>query len=539
MDSETIGTTSVNGGSLSGTQPVLNHDVLIAIMSVSCRDTVAKLMRTCWTLYRAGAKFILANNVIHIADGSKPDNGLPVSKFCRFLSAQGGRRLPYLHYLHIGHQQPLDFVFIALLADASQLRALSLQDTEDLLASYPPLIRVISQELPSLRYLCFREAGEQASEVLRQMHTPLETLDVDFDRDEVPAGPWGPVGYYWHPTVLCANFADSLQSLNFTNLAQNEPAGTDTVYPKVHTLLLEDDTPLARPYIRSFPNVKTLHVYSTREEWHSSLHNADMAFLSAHRQRNIDNQLSRGTWPTLEVFTGNVIGLFMLGLACHVRRLVFKPVEPWTLQLLRPAMDSVRPEYLELWFRLEDLVEQLAREDAGENTGPPRVLSFLGAASLKQLELRISVWKADFDEDVSHPMATIRNALHSVSQLTSLRIGLYPSPTLGPRDLPNTDLDGDDEDSEESGRSTPSAHDGTPPLPARAESSLMAFDPESYARDIAAEVPSLQSVQIAVEGPCHGYVWIACLDRFARSEANVRCQKRTYAHYTNGIFQWL
>ncbi|KAI0768464.1 hypothetical protein BD413DRAFT_125826 [Trametes elegans] len=73
----------------------------------------------------------------------------------------------------------------------------------------------------------------------------------------------------------------------------------------------------------------------------------------------------------------------MLGITCHITRLVFFDVHKMCLNLLGPILDQVTPLYLELWLRCVQL--------SSEQSRLPAVLASPGAGSLKELVLHIEV----------------------------------------------------------------------------------------------------------------------------------------------------
>ncbi|KAI0768465.1 hypothetical protein BD413DRAFT_125825 [Trametes elegans] len=116
----------------SGTQPRLNYDVLILIMSFSCRADISRLMKPSRILYLAGAKYLLHDKIklynwpVHI-----------LSSLCCFLAAEGGRRFRHLRSLGIPILSSVDSVGLnavsTLFTRASCLETLSLRCAEDLL----------------------------------------------------------------------------------------------------------------------------------------------------------------------------------------------------------------------------------------------------------------------------------------------------------------------------------------------------------------------------------------------------------------------
>ncbi|KAI0768463.1 hypothetical protein BD413DRAFT_614345 [Trametes elegans] len=502
---------------LRGIHPVLDYDILTAVMSVSCRDTASKLMRTCWTLYHAGARYILDGGV-NIGDNFV---GSLMPSLSMFLVAEDGQRLQYLRCLRIGRiSQPLDPDFVSLLARASHLEYIIILHAENLLTSNPTFGHMISQELLSLRRLNLNRAGEKTVEVLRQMRAPLVSLVISFvDIREFSSNSQGQEQQPWYPAVFCAKLATSLQTLRITPEILDEPFGGSMTYPKLHNLLLLDNAPLTRSYIQACPSLRDLGVLTMRQPWDAE-DEQNFPEPAAIRRRNMEDQVSLGTWPGLEEFSGNVAALYLFGLTCPVRRIVFEIVEDWSFPLLAPAIGQTRPKYLELWLSCEQLSEYRASYLTDALKSP-------GAASLEQLDLRLCIQNHDLDEEVHTVLGMLRDTLIHM-QLKSLRLGLYPAQSLDPY-RPYSYYYHDTSLTTDQLRELPL-------LPI--ELLLREYDFERYAQEVFAGTPSLKHAQLAVEGPRHEQVRIVHVDRSEGGDIVVRKQHKKYPHAIDGAFEW-
>ena len=395
--------------------PELNFDILFTIMSFAHNPGIARMMRTCSTLYHGGAKLLLSEPVQLATDGA-------VISFCFFMLAEKRARFRYLRALTLDtgllHESAARGL-VVILRRMAHLTALSLANAQDLLRSARDLPDALAG-LPALRTLSIANADRRACELLRALPpgaTRLTALRLEFgyvgedmeifyetiDPDDLPD---------FHPVALCAAVAPTLERLSvaYCNTAGTEMWGpaAPVVYPRMRTLELQDEWPLMRPYIRAFPNLVRLTIRSNREEYGEDL--SSMAdWFDENRQVNMEDQLVNAQWHHLEEYDGAVIGLYLAGLPCRIPRVKLWLVEEEHLPLLDPILTDAKPTELDM--RVRGLLLDL---DA-----PKSILSSLrqdGCASLTALRLNLDICNKDRHKDVVQalvcPVAALEPWLH-------------------------------------------------------------------------------------------------------------------------------
>ena len=313
-------------------RPVLNYDILLAIMSqCDSQSTISRMMQTCRYLSDKGDRYLLRNGVTIRSVSA-------LHGFFRFLEPEGsdGVRLRFLRGLTLEMQDvrgPLAARLVELVARMTHLENLALVHSEYILKNVPGLSEAICN-LRSLRNLSIGSASRKACETLQGLRSPLEqcTLRSYASEDEASREPFRDslrVGKYpeYHPTVLCEAFSTSLQELTVvygclgpTIRAFDPPA----IYPNLRRLSLTNPERTAHTYIRAFPNLEWLALWSHHEmhEQCGRLERVPINYdLEKVRARNIAQREAHGTWEHLQECTGDVQGLFILDLTCHVPRL--------------------------------------------------------------------------------------------------------------------------------------------------------------------------------------------------------------------------
>ena len=330
----------------------LTYDNLLHVISVSLyANEAVKLMATCQFLYHEGAKIALKRAVA-------VRNPKQLSSFLKFLRAENLTRCRHLRQLELWACYPeLDLAqelaeTIPLLVNIQHLR---LYSVEEIFEPYPALLSAFAG-LTSLRHIELYGAGGVACELLSTLRAPLITASIDFlgDSDErifdhLDFDEWEK----YHPTRLLANFASTLEELQcIAWYTTSEPVFPGTVYSNMRKLSIElHDFPLRMDaFARAFPNLTDLRV---RTEYHrGDIAHADFESIQASRHTNLFTwrQLG-GAWRNgLEHFSGCLVDLYGVGLACPIRRVTIVDASPDGLStdVLATVLRAARPVHLKL-----------------------------------------------------------------------------------------------------------------------------------------------------------------------------------------------
>ncbi|KAM5530678.1 hypothetical protein V8D89_015650 [Ganoderma adspersum] len=330
----------------------LTYDTLLHVISVSLYASEAvKLMTTCQFLYHEGAKIALKRPVA-------VRNTKQLTSFLKFLRAENLSRCRHLRQLELWACYPepdLAQELVETIPLLGNIRHLRLYSVEDILEPYPALLSAFAG-LTSLRHIELYGAGGVACELLSTLRAPLITASIDFlgDSDErifdhLDFDEWAK----YHPTRLLANFAPTLEELQcIAWYTTTEPVFPGTVYPNMRRLSIElHDFPLRMDaFARAFPNLTDLRV---RTEYHGGdIAHADLEGIQASRDTNLSAwQQLGGTWRNgLEHFSGCLVDLYAVGLACPIRRVTIVDALPDgpSTDMLATVLRAARPVHLKL-----------------------------------------------------------------------------------------------------------------------------------------------------------------------------------------------
>ena len=308
-------------------QPTLNLDVLHNIMLYACRDAVAKMMQTCHILNHEGVKYLMGRDIClcssrdvvsfteFLVAGLRYTNGVPeavhrLSNLIILTLAFRERNHPAIEASTESWEDPgppTEFFFRVLGPLAVNLTQLSIYEAEDLFAAHPPLADTIAN-LTSLKILKLSFVGEQCAKMLRSLRSQLIDVDlnacnadeVEIDEDDV------------NPIRLLENSQATLKRLSITYTASS---ASGPCYPNVRVLSLSYiSEPITWHYVRAYPNTTSLLTSMCGDEgWNDDVEPC--------RERNIALQKARGSWSSLQYFSGTVYELYILGLTCHVTKL--------------------------------------------------------------------------------------------------------------------------------------------------------------------------------------------------------------------------
>ncbi|KAL1952133.1 hypothetical protein VTO73DRAFT_1282 [Trametes versicolor] len=392
-------------------------------MSFCDKHTLTRIMGTCPTLRREGAKLLLDGHV------SIRDLRALVS-FIFFIKVHKPAILYHLCSLNlaVGTIHPnLALILVRILAHSRNLQSLSLSHTRDLFASHL-VVRDLICQLRSLRHLTLHRCGKFFGNKLI-LKAPLISLTISYITPEpffdTLSDQDGPM---YHPMLLCASVSPVLESLDIQYSRQYGAVIWKSPYTfsKMRTLVIHDNMPYTAPYTTSFPNLTHLTISTTHQQRGTDLDSGAEA-IEDHRTLNETAQSVCGTWSRLEHLTGDVAGLYLLAPSCSVGNLTVAPIsETLHLEYLFSVLMDTEPEALDLTMTIA-LLEHAWPDFATD-------LTKAGTTLFTSLTLAVSVGPlgADEDEDfaIEDIMDTFINAMRDY-KLHSLKLTLYPLPPPG------------------------------------------------------------------------------------------------------------
>lgn len=323
--------------------PNLIFDVLLHVISLADIATQSRVMKTCKSLYRYGARELLRSIEVHIPTEAK------LHSFLLFMHADPSVRIPCLRGLSIYREIRISSQTRTLLTDlilrlAESERSvfwyLSLDYAKDLFLADNLLARAVGQ-LHSLTSVHMYSAGIQAAAVLQLLGKNSHLIDVSIGfQDKLLASSYYTAAQV-DPVHLLRFSKDTLKSLTVKNWFLM--TRTFTVYPRLRNLTIMGEWVPATPKLRrAFPNLSRLYVYG--DPTVSPRHYA------SRRERNRNDQLVHGSWSTpWNCFLGELVHLYVLAPICHIQHILLE-VEDWQSTdagQLREVMADVRPEHLQ------------------------------------------------------------------------------------------------------------------------------------------------------------------------------------------------
>ncbi|KAI0361810.1 hypothetical protein OH77DRAFT_1516724 [Trametes cingulata] len=421
--------------------PVLNLDILLVVIEFCDRRTKSRLSRAWKILHERAARYLLDGKVeIHSHER--------LNSLYRFLSVDGYHRIRFLRDLEVWgtytENPPASFgrQLISILQHSSHLEALSLVHAEDLVEVCPGTsFEDALSRLATLRRLRIHGAGLSVRDMVADLELPLVAMDLEYSqrdpRPEPPptalVGPWEErldVDEIpdWHPALICARLAPTLEEFKarLINPEQYRVLWADLdlrVYTNLHTLVLEDDWPFARPWIISCPHLKNLSVTSLR--WEEGIcQEEEEGDWDEHRENSVNDQRANGSWTALEEYSGyKILLLYLFGLTCRIPRLVIREsLDEEGLMMLRAILPEAKPTHL---VASVGKVARFLGEPDGE-VGIATLFCEDGAVSyIETLELTLDVYD-QYVLKVDHRQAVrdLFDALSLLPRLTRLELTL-------------------------------------------------------------------------------------------------------------------
>ncbi|KAH9898575.1 hypothetical protein C8Q73DRAFT_788743 [Cubamyces lactineus] len=384
-----------------GVSPALLLDISSLVMTFCDLPTMSCLMRTCSTLYEhSSARLLRDEPTLKSQDA--------VMSFCLFMNAGNGARYPFLRKLWLDLESKLVPKHVGrhlqcLFNQVTALEELTIFGLDELLETYPPLAGAIAA-LTTLKKIYFYGCRHRAIEdLMPQIRSPLTHISVGFRPEDEPTfleslSDRELLGY--HPVRMLSRFAGTLESVD-TDYGASGLTGkikSRTVYPLVRELWLSDGWPTMRPWIDAFPALRRLSNFT--DECNSDI------LAREPRQKNMDGQLSDGSWAALEECSGSIYGVYVLGLTCPVERMMLSEISAdFHVQMLLELLAIARPVHLHL---------QVNRRLLGGTVeeGIPATFRRHSAQLMlvRKLELQVSVKGED---SVSGPYGVLSEMTHS------------------------------------------------------------------------------------------------------------------------------
>ncbi|KAI1789247.1 hypothetical protein LXA43DRAFT_1021900 [Ganoderma leucocontextum] len=376
------------------------------------------------------------------------------------------------------------------------LKWLIIGAAEPMFEFYPYLLPTFAA-LRSLKLLVISHVGARCYEMIRTLQSELVFASIHFPPGE-------PVDLSLaassHPIVMLERSASTLEVLAYNCLFDRNPelifSSPRVIYPKLHTLtLLDSSTPNPIPFINSCPNFAHIFVESTLAREGGAMHQL---------QREVNLGLQRPSkdgrpfgWKHLQTFTGHVVDLWVLGLACRIPRLCLEDVPSEHPPLaLTDVLAYARPTLLTITFDNHPFIDILA--------GFLEALRSDGVSGLRSLAFMIDLMAGDRDLDVGHALINLESALVGL-QLSSLAfsvrdVALAPENASSPAEGTNAHFTHGTQPAETTQRAGYDSGQSAPPL-SLAERTLNDFDVQAFVHRLLAAIPTIQNAMVVIERP--------------------------------------
>ncbi|KAI0750441.1 hypothetical protein C8Q74DRAFT_1374028 [Fomes fomentarius] len=333
---------------MSHAPPVLNHDVMRAVVEHAERNTVLSLMLCCGALHQDCVRVLLAEPV-YLGQESDRD-----WSFLQFMSADR-RRWQYLRGLIF---ESVESRFDALLVEgiiegirqAPNLEQLKFRNAEQLLNAYPGLGAALAS-LENVRHLKICGAANHTCLLLESVQWPLVTAELIWSSGDDDWDDWDEADLYarMHPTALLRGAQNTLIRLQCMSWGGIEYRPGYPIYPNLKSFSIYDMEDL-RPdeWVKTYPNVSELSVFIVSlQGLDGMVSSTEEAWFRDTRERNM-HALVNQCWPRLEAACLSCVAeLYILGLPCHIRSLKFIDTT-WCLLWLPETMEYAQPVVLEL-----------------------------------------------------------------------------------------------------------------------------------------------------------------------------------------------
>ncbi|KAH9913572.1 uncharacterized protein BXZ73DRAFT_106913 [Epithele typhae] len=303
--------------------PLLYLDVLFGIMALSDDPTISRLMRVNKSLNIEGSKYLLDEPCISMRSSKNLDS------LISFLSAYNGTRLAFLRGLSLEMQTLQTSVarrlddLLTTHATKVVLTQLDIQHLEAILKSCSSISTAFAR-LTTVTHIRFEGVDASGSEMLRNFQSKVERAVLQWHpfgaEEEENIGRLFRVQDTRIPMLVLRNFQSSLTTLATTLGNLHRFRGDNTfqeVYPLLTDLQLRDIMLLGmqtRTMIRAFPNAQKIVIHQRTAIEYDRSHPID-----AQHERNVADQLAHGSWSSLETFMAGILDLYLISPTCPIR----------------------------------------------------------------------------------------------------------------------------------------------------------------------------------------------------------------------------
>ena len=392
------------------TQCRLNGDVLLLVLSVSPPKTATSMMATSRFLYHEGAKKILRQPVR--LQGLEET----IVSLLLFVRAEDFARCSYLRTLCIAMDYIPTYivkVLTELLPRLTGLERLELA-AEEMLVFHPQLLPAFAS-LRTVKTLVLVNAGERSFNLIRALKSKLTSAYIYVPNSRTIVGGLLNITSL-HPINVFKRSASTLEALTFGFWCEFNPdvlnVRAAVIYPKLRTLtFVNNPSPMPVRYMEAYPNLTHLHFSVDNEA--RPFHDFGLASsIREQREKNLSFQDEEQrddvvSWEHLEVFTGRVFDLWMLGLAFPIPRLVLEDAPAARPHgALTDVLQYACPEQLTLSFRGSSFLE-VQRSDF------LRALRSEGASNLKTLKIELHLATRDRELDVRRALVSPLTLTHA------------------------------------------------------------------------------------------------------------------------------
>ena len=313
---------------------MLNDDVLLFVLSWSSRKTATSMIATCHFLYHEGVKVVLHDRPLVFDSILSEHNALSLLRF-----VQAEPRCSYVRKLFVS-MQPMPAAIAqslaGLLPRMTSLESLFL-NVEDALQSYPTLLSAFA----SLRFVkdLIVNGAERSCALIGSLQVQFVSTRLYFSPQSPESGqrPGLYLNPDFHPLVLLQRSALTLKTLTCGFWCDMDPkiffCLPKVRYPNMHAFTLyECQNPQGlTPCMNCFPNLARLTVDASLLPRNLILAHAELAIIQ--RDMNLSRQgpsppSASLSWKSLHDYTGHLVELWFLGLACPIPRLILEDTPP-------------------------------------------------------------------------------------------------------------------------------------------------------------------------------------------------------------------
>ncbi|KAI0708044.1 hypothetical protein C8Q76DRAFT_800321 [Earliella scabrosa] len=366
-------------------------------------------MRTCRFFYHQGAISLLQDRVELTDDQS-------ILRFLNFLEAGDEPRFPYVRNISFRIANfwvsPIEIRnrIVKAVSRMTGLISLSIRDAGRTLKTWPGFGDALAT-LTSLRRIKLHGGGPTMVHLLSSLSRANRLLAIDVDwtlrREEnevdghgffhtrVSPDAWPSM----HPVPFLSHCAPTLEELSCRRWHTHPGPGTPVyaeVYPRMRRLqIVHDSHPVAAHYIRAFPNLTSLHLWTNQDVITPTVPLLPIRNMNMLMQYQLGLDSAASCWPHLETYTGSLTHLYALCLSCHIPMIRFdEGVSDAHLPMLMDVLSRAQPVHLKFYGQgviLDHPTHSLAS-----------VLQYVdGAARLESLAVGLTLMsRVDRDMDV-------------------------------------------------------------------------------------------------------------------------------------------